>query len=140
MKVLIDTNIYLELFLGREKKELVKKLFYLAYINNNQTFVTTQTLRDIEYILRHYVHDSKTSKMLQHKAYEITSKVISVSNDAAIEALFSDIKDYEDALQSLASEEYLLDAIVTLNKKDYINSKIPAFTPTEICNLWEKNK
>ena len=78
--------------------------------------------------------------MLQHKAYEITSKVISVSNDAAIEALFSDIKDYEDALQSLASEEYLLDAIVTLNKKDYINSKIPAFTPTEICNLWEKNK
>ena len=57
MKVLIDTNIYLELFLGRESKELVKKLFYLAYINNNQTFVTTQTLRDIEYILRHYVHD-----------------------------------------------------------------------------------
>lgn len=139
MKVLIDTNVYLELFLRRENKDYVKKLFYLSYKKGNQTFVTTQTLRDVEYILRRKVHDSETSKMLQHKVYEITSKVISVSNDAAIEALFSDIEDYEDALQYLASEEYLLDAIITLNKKDYIKSKIPTFTPKEICEIWEED-
>lgn len=139
MKVLIDTNVYLELFLGREYKDYVKKLFYLSFRKGNQTFATTQTLRDVEYILRTKVHDSKVSKMLQHKVYEITSKIISVSNDAAIEALFSDINDYEDALQSLASEEYLLDAIITLNKKDFLNSKVPTFTPKEICEIWEKD-
>ena len=138
MKLLIDTNIYLELFLKRENYLLIKKLFFLFYKNNHETYITTQSLRDIEFILRRQLHDSKIAKLLQHKAYEITSKVISITNDTAIDALFSDFADYEDALQSFAAEESHIDAIITLNKKDYLNSNIPAFTPQEIFNYISK--
>lgn len=139
MKILIDTNVYLELFLKRDNYSLVKEMFYLAYKKKNQTFITSQSLRDIEYVVKRYYHDSNISKMLQHKAYEITSKVISISNDTAIEALFSDMRDYEDALQILACQEYCLDGLITLNKKDFLNSDIPVFTPKEICDLWNSN-
>ncbi len=138
MKLLLDTNIYLELFLKRENYLLIKKLFFLFYRNNHETYITTQSLRDIEFILRRQLHDSKIAKLLQHKAYEITSKVISISNDTAINALFSNFADYEDALQSFAAEESNIDAIITLNKKDYLNSNIPTFTPQEIFNYISK--
>jgi len=138
MKLLINTNIYHELFLKRENYLLIKKLFFLFYRNNYETYITTQSLRDIEFILKRQLHDSKIAKSLQHKAYEITSKVISITNDAAIDALFSDFADYEDALQSFAAEESHIDAIITLNKKDYINSNTPAFTPQEIFNYISK--
>ena len=138
MKLLLDTNIYLELFLKRENYLLIKKLFFLFYRNNHETYITTQSLRDIEFILRRQLHDYKIAKLLQHKAYEITSKVISISNDTAIDALFSNFADYEDALQSFAAEESNIDAIITFNKKDYLNSNIPTFSPQEIFNYISK--
>ena len=138
MKILIDTNIYLELFLKRENHLVIKKLFYLFYKNNHETYITTQSLRDIEFILRRQLHDYKIAKLLQHKAYEITSKVISISNDTAIDALFSNFADYEDALQSFAAEESNIDAIITLNEKDYLSSNISTFTPQEILNYISK--
>ena len=138
MKLLLDTNIYLELFLKRENYLLIKNLFFLFYRNNHETYITTQSLRDIEFILRRQLHDYKIAKLLQHKAYEITSKVISISNDTAIDALFSNFADYEDALQSFAAEESNIDAIITFNKKDYLNSNIPTFSPQEIFNYISK--
>ena len=138
MKLLLDTNIYLELFLKRENYLLIKNLFFLFYRNNLETYITTQSLRDIEFILRRQLHDYKIAKLLQHKAYEITSKVISISNDTAIDALFSNFADYEDALQSFAAEESNIDAIITFNKKDYLNKSIPTFSPQEIFNYISK--
>lgn len=138
MKLLLDTNIYLELFLKRENYLLIKNLFFLFYRNNLETYITTQSLRDIEFILRRQLHDYKIAKLFQHKAYEITSKVISITNDTAIDALFSNFADYEDALQSFAAEESNIDAIITFNKKDYLNSNIPTFSPQEIFNYISK--
>ena len=68
----------------------------------------------------------------------MVSKVIGVSADAAIDSLYSDSKDFEDALQVRAAEEAMCMAIVTFNKKDYIKANIPVFTPMEICKLWSK--
>ena len=67
MKLLIDTNIYLELFLKRENYLLIKKLFFLFYRNNHETYITTQSLRDIEFILKRQLHDSKIAKLLKMK-------------------------------------------------------------------------
>ena len=46
--------------------------------------------------------------------------------------MHSDIEDYEDALLVEAASEYLLDAIVTNNKKDFEKSIVPAFTPKDL--------
>ena len=138
MKVLVDTNVYLELLLKRENYQAVSKFFYLALLKRNQTFVTAMSLRDIGYVVHRCIHDNETTKQLQLQVYSMTSKVLSTSADCAIESLYSDNSDYEDSLQMLAAEEAMLDAIVTFNKKDFSTSKIPVFTPIEICEHWKQ--
>ena len=135
MRLLVDTNVYLELFLKRERYNIVKKFFSLALYGHNQTVVTAMSLRDIGYIAQKYIHNIDDVKRLQVKVYGMTSKVVSTSADAAIGSLYSDTKDYEDSLQIIAAEEAMCDAIVTFNKKDFVNSNTPIFTPEEMCDL-----
>ena len=135
MKLLIDTNVYLDLLLKREGHETCRELFYICAKKRNQTFVTSMSLRDIEYVLHKYIHNSQISRKMQHWVYEITTKVISISSDAAIGALFEETNDYEDNLQMLAAQEAMLDAIITKDKKHFKECKIPVFTPEEICKL-----
>ena len=139
MRLLVDTNVYLELFLKREKHDEVFSFFRYASENKNQTCVSAMSLRDFGYVMHKYIHDSDLTKKLQLKVYEMTSKIINTSADAAIESIYSDIKDYEDCMQMVAAEEAMCDAIVTFNKKDYEQSHVPAFTPEEIINLWRNS-
>ena len=138
MKVLVDTNVFLEYFLRRENYRDVDKFFLLAAKQYNQTFVTSMSLRDIGYTLHRYLHDERKIREAQLQVYSMVSKVVGVSADAAIDSLYSDAKDFEDALQVRAAEEAMCMAIVTFNKKDYQKANIPVFTPMEICELWSK--
>lgn len=138
MKVLVDTNVFLEYFLRRENYRDVDKFFLLAAKQYNQTFVTSMSLRDIGYTLHRYLHDERKTREAQLQVYSMVSKVVGVSADAAIDSLYSDAKDFEDALQIRAAEEAMCMAIVTFNKRDYQKANIPVFTPMEICDLWSK--
>ena len=138
MKVLVDTNVFLEYFLRRENYCDVDKFFLLAATQYNQTFVTSMSLRDIGYTLHRYLHDEQKTKEAQLQVYSMVSKVVGISADAAIDSLYSDAKDFEDALQVRAAEEAMCMAIVTFNKRDYQKANIPVFTPMEICDLWSK--
>ena len=138
MKVLVDTNVFLEYFLRRENYRDVDKFFLLAAKQYNQTFVTSMSLRDIGYTLHRYLHDEKKTREAQLQVYSMVSKIVGVSADAAIDSLYSDAKDFEDALQARAAEEAMCMAIVTFNKRDYQKANIPVFTPMEICDLWSK--
>lgn len=138
MRVLVDTNVFLEYFLRRENYRAVDKFFLLAALKYNQTFVTSMSLRDIGYTLHHYLHDEQKTRETQLQVYNMVSKVVGISADATIDSLYSDAKDFEDALQVKAAEEAMCMAIVTFNKKDYQKANIPVFTPMEICELWSK--
>ena len=138
MRILVDTNVYLEFLLARERYEIAKSFFSKAALHKNQTFVTSISLRDIEYIAHRTLHDSNLSKKIQFHAYKMTSKVAPISADAAIESLYSDNSDYEDSLQINAAEESMVDAIVTFDKKGYKESKLPVYTPEEIVTIWDK--
>lgn len=137
MRMLIDTNVFLDFFLNRDFDE-ADKMFQYCFEKNNQLYITTLSLRDIEYAAHHAVHDKTISKAIQRKAYNLAHKVIGISADAAINSLFSDIDDYEDSLQIEAAKEALLDCIVTNNKKDFKNCGIAVFTPKELNEIWSK--
>lgn len=138
MRLLIDTNVYLEYFLKREKHNEVFAFFRDALEHRNQTCITTMSLRDFAYVMHKNVHDNEITKKLLLQVYEMTSKIINTSADAAIESIYSNVKDYEDSLQMLAAEEAMCTAIITYNKKDFEQSRLPVFTPKEMCELWLK--
>ena len=140
MRLLVDTNVLLELFLMREKHDTTQSFFAAALIRKNQTCITAMSLRDFGYFVQRQVHNNEITKKMQLRLYETISKVINTSADAAIESIYSDVKDYEDSLQMIAAEEAMCDAIITYNKKDYQQSKLPVFTPEEMLDIWRKSQ
>ena len=138
MRLLIDTNVYLEYFLKRENHNEVFTFFRNALEHRNQTCITAMSLRDFGYVMQKYLHNNDLTKRLLLQVYEMTSKVINTSADAVIESIYSEVKDYEDSLQMIAAEEAMCTAIITYNKKDFEKSKVPVFTPKEMCELWNK--
>ena len=139
MRLLVDTNVFLEHILQREKKQEAYDFFYLAAIRRNQTVVTSMSLRDIGYAIHKRFHDENKTRQMQIEIYGLVSKVISTSADAAIDSLYSDNNDYEDAMQAIAAEEAMCDAIITFDKKGFKQAKLPVFTPGEICEIWLKS-
>ena len=139
MKLLVDTNVFLEFFLKRENHDSVFAFFECAAERKNQTCVSAMSLRDFGYIMHKYVHDIELTKKLQLQVYEMSSKVVSSSADAAIESIYSEASDYEDSMQMIVAEESMCDAIITLDKKGFKESKLPVFTPKEITEIWLKS-
>ena len=139
MRVLVDTNVYLEIFLKRERCDDAVEFFSMSFDRRNQIYISSISLRDIGYIVHRFVHDKEISRNFQMKAYCMSSKVAPISADAAIESLYSENPDYEDSLQSIAAQESMCDAIITFNKKDYRDTRMPVFTPKEICKIWKEN-
>ena len=133
MRLLVDTNIFLDLTLKRENScKDALEFFIWCRKHRNQTYITSMSLRDIEYIASRNLHDHKQANIVLSHVYSLVSKVIGISADSAINAIYEDYKDYEDELIVQAAKEELLDAIVTNNTKDFENRGIPVFTPRDI--------
>ena len=135
MRLLVDTNVYLEHILEREKCEVARTFFKTALFRKNQLVITSMSFRDIEYLYQKKSHDRGLTRRMLSNIYSTVYKVVSTTADAVIESLYNDVKDYEDSLQMVAAEESMCDAIVTFNKKDFELSKVPVFTPEEMINL-----
>ena len=136
MRLLVDTNVFLDFFLKRDTLgPEARNFFAWCAFNKNRIYVTSMSLRDIGYLAQKYFHDAKKARKIQVDTYCLCSKVVGISADAAIESLYSDMKDYEDSLIAVTAKLELLDAIVTNNKKDFLDSDIPVFTPAEIVKL-----
>lgn len=136
MRVLVDTNVFLDLLLMREEnwKDSLK-FFSWCRENKNQTFITSMSFRDIEYTAHKFFRDKEKANKVISDAYSLCSKVIGISADSAINAMFEDYRDYEDELLVWAAKESLLDAIITNNTKDFEDRGVPVFTPKQIVNM-----
>ena len=93
------------------------------------------SMRDIEYVVMKSLHDKKKANEVLFKVYSICTKIVGVSADDVINAMYEDYHDFEDELQIQVCREILADAIITNNKKDFENRGVPIFTPKEIVNL-----
>lgn len=133
MQFLVDTNVFLDFLLHRDSQSDDANLFFIkSRMLNNPIFITSMTLRDIEYVAARLLHSKEKAKKIQILAYQMCQKVIGISASDAIEALYSDGRDYEDSLIIEAAKTSLVDAIITNNKKDFNHANIPVFTPKEI--------
>jgi hypothetical protein len=66
--------------------------------------------------------------------------VIGIDREVIIESLTSQLTDFEDSIQSIASRLNNLDYIITRNEKDFTNSEIKAISPKALLDLLKKKK
>lgn len=134
MYVLVDTNVFLDFVLQREGAKDAFNFFVWCRKYKNKTFVTSMSLRDVEYVAMRILHDKKKAKVVLADVYSLCTKVVGVSAASAITAIYEDYKDYEDELLIQTAKENLLDAIVTNNTKDFLDRGVSVYTPKEIIN------
>ena len=132
MRILVDTNVFLDFLLNRDSFGLDAKEFFInCKKGKHQIYITSISLRDMGYVAHRYLKDNVKTRQIQLATYEMCSKVVGISSDCAIESIYSDMKDFEDSLIVEAAKESLSDLIITNNIKDFENCHFPVWTPKE---------
>lgn len=116
MKVFLDTNIFLDLLLQREKFEEALIIFNSIERGLNEGVVLDITLVNVDYIAKKQKVDAKEFLKLIVQ----NCKVVGVNNELSMEALELDNKDFEDSLQYVSAKYEICEQIVTNDKGFYV--------------------
>lgn len=131
MKVLIDTNIILDVLCKRpDFYEDSSRIFKLCEVKKVSGIISALSVPNIMYILRKELDADKIREILE-KLMLIFS-VVDLTADDLRKAADISFRDYEDAIQSVCAARIKANYIVTRNTKDFVGSKVPAIEPGEL--------
>lgn len=128
MKILIDTNIILDIVLERQPfVEQAEKVLQICQQTNIKMFLTATTITDLYYIVRK-AKDKETAFNLIKDLLQFV-EIASVDKEVILKALQSSLVDFEDAIQESSAKKEKINIIVTRNEGDFRNSGLIIHTP-----------
>lgn len=131
MKVLIDTNVVLDVLCKREGfYEDAARIMKYCEVNKITGVISALTIPNIVYIMRKELDAQKTRDVIEK--LQLVFTVADLKADDIKKALSMNFKDFEDALQSACASRIKADYIITRNIRDFVNSKVTAIKPTEL--------
>ncbi|MBW2077385.1 MAG: PIN domain-containing protein [Deltaproteobacteria bacterium] len=130
MRVIIDTNVVLDVLLERDPfAKAAVDIFCLVEESRIDAFLCATTITTIDYLL--------TQSLPASKARDALRKLISLFEIATVNrpvierALGSKIHDFEDAVLDEAGQMAGVDSVITRNIKDFTGSTLRVFEPNE---------
>ena len=131
MRVLIDTNVILDLLCDRVGfAQDAEILFKLCETKQIEGFVSALSIPNIVYIMRKELDKERIGEIIQTLTSILT--VVDLKGGDIPKAATLPMDDFEDALQSVCASRIRANFIVTRNGKDFVNSKVPAVKPGEL--------
>ena len=132
MRMMIDTNVILDVLLQREPFYTEsKKVLRLCEQKKILGFVSASTITDIFYITRKATGSVDETYRVISSILKFVN-VLSVSNDDVNRALQIKASDFEDCLLAVCAKSNKCDAIVTRNAKDFEPFDIPLLLPEQV--------
>jgi predicted nucleic acid-binding protein len=128
VKVLIDTNIIVDIALDRDpffaqSEQIVR----LAETGQIEGYISASTFSDLYYIVRKARGKDWTLQFLQQMAG--ICQIATVDRAVVAMALTLGFRDFEDAIQYSTAVVNRLDAVVTRNPQDFADVALPIMTP-----------
>lgn len=134
MRALLDTCVIMDALQNREPFCKDAQDIFLAVANNLFVgCITAKASTDIYYLMHRHTHSDKTSREVLNKLFSL----FEVSDTAGIDcrrAIPAPVTDFEDAVMVETAARTEVECIVTRNKKDFIKSTVPIFTPKDFLN------
>jgi predicted nucleic acid-binding protein len=130
-RILIDTNIVIDLLAKREEfYNEAAALFSLSDKKELELCISSLTFANTNYVLSKLKSPKEAREIL--RKFKVLVEITSL-DDKIIELALSDdeFSDFEDGLQYYSALENNVDLIITRNKKDFKNSKIPVLNAKE---------
>ena len=128
-KVLIDTDVILDFFFDRMPfSEESSQILSLCEKKEIQGYVTSIMVSNIYYLLK---KTAKHEKVIDNIKMLLNIVDVTTTNKKVVlEALNSEFKDFEDALQNFSAQnDEKITIILTRNVKDYKTSNLSIMTP-----------
>lgn len=139
MKLLIDTNVVLDVLLKREPFcEAAINVLNLAKRNDVQEFISATAITDIYYIACRQLKNKGQVRALLKNLLTIVS-VAGVTGREIFNALELDWNDFEDSVQYSVAFLQEIDGIITRNPTDYKASEIQVWMPEQAVSVIEEN-
>jgi len=130
MKTLIDTNVVLDVLMNREPHAAHSTPFMKLCGSSITGCITTNQTTDIFYLLCRQGKNEPEAKGIVQKLVENLTLIDVVAKD--VYAAFSiPMDDFEDALLAQCAKRAKVDYIVTRNENDFVNSPVPALSPSD---------
>ena len=132
MKIMCDTNIFLDVLLERESfADDSSRVLSLCEEHRLEGFVSASCITDIFYLVRKYTRSTELAYNAVGKVLEIV-KVCSVTNNDVLLAFQKKARDFEDCLVATCANSIHCDYIITRSKKDFEEFSIPLLEPSEL--------
>lgn len=131
MKILIDTNVILDIFQKREpffsdSYQALRKAIQVEF----ECLLSASSVTDIYYMLRKFLKSADQAK----ERIQQLSKLVTFADVQGMDiqtALMRTMPDFEDAVVDAVAERNHADYILTRNIKDFTGAAVPAITPTD---------
>ena len=136
MKLLIDTNVVLDVLLRREPFfRTAAEVLNLAQRDDVREYVSASAITDIYYIANKQLKDRAAVQDLLERLLKIVS-VAAVSEQEIRNALNLTWADFEDSVQYSVALLNEMDGIVTRNPSDYQEANMRIWLPEQALELF----
>ena len=136
MRVLLDTNVVLDLLLAREPfVQDALLLFAMGEAGELDLLLSSDAVSTVFYVV-----ERNKDAMTARRA--ITSllgrmRLLPLRESDVLRGLGYDFIDIEDALVASVAEEAKAEVIISRNVKDFANSPVATVTPSEFLAFWQ---
>ena len=136
MKLLIDTNVVLDVLLRREPfSKTAAEVLNLTQRDDVQEYVSASAITDIYYIANKQMKDRDAVRNLLKRLLMVVS-VAAVSEREIQNALNLAWGDFEDSVQYSVALLNEMDGIVTRNPSDYQEANMRIWLPEQALELF----
>lgn len=137
MRVIVDTNVVLDVLLARKPfVDTAVLVFGLIEQSRIEGLLCATTITTVDYLLLQSLTRADTRQVL-HKLLELF-EIAPVNRPVIEEALQSRVTDFEDAILEQAGRLAGAEAIVTRDPRDFRHASLKAFGPDELLSILNK--
>ena len=137
-KILIDTNIALDILLNRHPGYThAAVIFSMIRQKTIESYISASAVTDIFYLAQKNLGKNPTKEAMKDM-FQVF-RPATVTDSHIYQALDLEWSDFEDSVQYIVGEDLAVDYIVTRNTHDFSPGSIPAVTPEDFIKLITDN-
>ena len=130
MRLLIDANIVLDVLQKREPYWKDSSVIWkLCETEQAEGYISTLTFANLMYVMRRELDPAQIRDVLDKLRLIFRFADFTAADMEKAAEMGWD--DFEDAIQAATAERIMADSIITRNVRDFRNSKVIAFSPSE---------
>lgn len=138
MKLMIDTNILLDVLLDRRPyADDSAMIWRLCEAEETEGCISSLSFANMVYVLRKKISKEAIMHMITDLSLIFKFEALEQEDLYAAAGCLWD--DFEDAIQFATAVRINADYIITRNKKDYKGSTVPVMTPKDFLASYKEN-